>query len=184
MVQSNRCPRNCHSVLPDPSPPHEAREEDDARRRGRDLVGVHGHSPSRGRARRAARLSAAAPPPLPATVRPVLETLPALLPAQSGQQALRPASPALVRAEPSGRGLRGNFRGLAPAAVELADALCRLAGAEEARICRRADGRNRRKAAAGRDPRTGRSIAWAQPDPWRALPEKAGVLRFHAPEDV
>ncbi len=45
---------------------------------------------------------------------------------------LCPASSALVRAEPSGRGFRRNFRGVAAAAFELADALCRLASAEEA----------------------------------------------------
>ena len=138
-------------VLSRPSPPDETREENDARGRGRHLVRVHGHSPSRGRPCRAARLPAATPPALAAIVRPVLETLPALLPAQSGQPALCPASSALVRAEPSGRGFRRNLCGVVAAAVELADTLCRLAGAEEARICRRADGRDRREAAAGHD---------------------------------
>ena len=38
---------------------------------------------------------------------------PRLLPAQPGEQALRPASAALVRAEPSGRGFRRDLRGLA-----------------------------------------------------------------------
>ena len=84
---------------------------------------------------------------------------PALLPAQSGQPPLCPASSALVCAEPSGRGLRRNLRGMAAAAFELADALCRLAGAEEARICRRADGRNRRQTAAKHDARAARSAA-------------------------
>ena len=64
-------------------------------------------------------------------------------------QALCPASSALVRAEPSGRGFCRNLCGVVAPALELADALCRLAGAEEARICRRADGRDRREAAAG-----------------------------------
>ena len=67
------------------------------------------------------------------TVRPVLETLPALLPAQSRQPALCPAPSALVCAEPSGRGFRRDLCGMAAAAFELADTLCRLAGAEEAR---------------------------------------------------
>ena len=95
-----------------------------------------------------------------------------------------PASSALVRAEPSGRGFRRNLRGVAAAALELADALCRLAGAEEARICRRTDGRDRREAAAGHDAGACRSPARAQPDAWRALPEKAGVLRLQATEDL
>ncbi len=121
-----------HSVLSRPSPPDETREENDARGRGRHLVRVHGHPPSRGRPCRAARLPAAAPPALAAIVRPVFEALPALLPAQSGQPALCPASSALVRAEPSGRGFRRDLCGVVAAAVELADAVCRLAGAEEA----------------------------------------------------
>ncbi len=73
---------------------------------------------------------------------------PLLLPAQSGQPALCPASSALVRAKPSGRGFRRNLCGMVAAAVEMADTLCRLAGAEKARICRRTDGRDCRRAAA------------------------------------
>ena len=148
MVQPGQHPRHRDPVLSRPSPPDEAREEDDARRRGRHLVRVHGHSPARGRPHHAARLPAATPPALAAAVRPVVETLPALLPAQSRQPAFRPASAALVRAEPSGRGFRRDVRGVAAAALELAHALRRLAGAQEARICRRADGGNRGQAAA------------------------------------
>ena len=48
---------------------------------------------------------------------------------------------------PSGRGLRRDVRGLARAALGLAEALRRLAGAEEARVRRRADGRDRARAA-------------------------------------
>ena len=47
---------------------------------------------------------------------------PALLPSEPGQQGLRPASAALVRAEPSGRGFRRDVRGVADAALELAHA--------------------------------------------------------------
>src|SRR5262249_19112008 len=154
------------------------REENDARGRGQQLVRVHGHSPSRGRPCSAARLPVATPPALATVVRPVFETLPALLPAQSGQSELCPASSALVRAEPSGRGFGRNLGGVVAAAVELADPLRRLAGAEEARICRRADGRDCRGAAAGHDTGACRSAVRAQPNAWRALPEKAGVLRF------
>src|SRR6476646_3376390 len=149
MVQPGGCARHCDSLLSRPSPPDETREENDARGRGRHLARVHGHPPSRGRPCSAARLPAATPPALAAAVRPVLETLPALLPAQSGEPALCPASSALVCAEPSGRGFRRNLRSVAAATFELADALCRLAGAEEARICRRTDGRDRGEAAAG-----------------------------------
>ena len=61
-------------------------------------------------------------------------------------------------------------------ALELAQALCRLAGAEEARICRRADGRDRRReagadaAALQVDP-----LEPAQPDARRALRAEAGA---------
>src|SRR6185437_13028403 len=123
------------------------------------LVRVHGHSPPRGRPCRTARLPAAASPALAATVRSVLETLSAVLPAQSGQSPLCPASSALVRAEPSGRGFRRDLRGVAAAAFELADALRRLAGAEEARICRGVDGGDRRETPAGHDAGACRSAA-------------------------
>src|SRR5882757_7397168 len=132
MVQSGRCARHCDSLLSRPSPPDETREENDARGRGRHLVRVHGHSSSRGRPCRAARLPVATTPALATVVRRVIEALPALLPAQSGEPALCPTSSALVRAEPSGRGFRRNLCGLAAAAVELAEALYWLAGAEEA----------------------------------------------------
>src|SRR4051794_33247103 len=151
MVQPGRRARHRDPLLSRPSPPDEAREEDDVRRRGRNLARMHGHPPSRSGPRHTARLSAATPPALAAIVRPVVETLSALLPAQSGEQALRPASAAVVCAEPSGRGFRRDLCGVAAAALELADAICRLAGTEEARIYRRADGRDRGKAAAGHD---------------------------------
>src|SRR5882757_1428858 len=184
MVQPGGCARHCHSLLSRPSPPDETREENDARGRGRQLVRMHGHSPSRDGPCRAARLPAATPPALAAIVRPVFETLPALLPAQSGQPELCPAPSALVRAEPSGRGFRRNLCGVAAAAVELADALCRLAGAEKARICRRADERACRGASADCDTGSRRSAVQAQRNPWRALPEKAGVLYLRAAEDI
>jgi hypothetical protein len=129
-------------------------------------------------------LSIATPPALATVVRPVLETLPALLPPQSGQPALCPASSALVCAEPSGRGFRRNLCCVVAAAVELAGTLCRLAGAEEARVCRRAVGRDWRVAAASHDTGAFRSTVQTQRNAWRALPEKAGVLRLQATEDV
>src|SRR6185312_10618873 len=184
MVQPGRGARHCHPVLSCPSPPDETREENDARGRRRHLVRVHGHSPSRGRPCRAARLPVTTPPALATVVRTVLETLPALLPAQSGQPTICSASSALVRAEPSGRGLRRNLCGVVTAAIDLADTLCRLAGAEEARIYRRTDARDCREAAAGHDTGACRSTAAAQANAWRALPENAGVLRFQATEDV
>src|SRR5271154_2374795 len=84
-------------------------------------------------------LSALSPPPLAATVRPVVATLSALLPAQSGEPELCPAFAAVVRAKPSGRGFCRDLCGLAAPALALAFSLRRLAGAQEARICRRTD---------------------------------------------
>ena len=55
------------------------------------------------------------------------------------QQELRPAPRSVVRAEPSRRGLRRDVRGVADAGIELADALCGLAGDQEARVHGRAD---------------------------------------------
>ena len=67
---------------------------------------------------------------------PLIETLSEILPPEPCQPAFRPAPAALVCAEPSGRGLRRNICGLAATPLELAHALCRLAGTEEARIRR------------------------------------------------
>src|SRR5882757_3343147 len=184
MVQPGGCARHCHSLLSRPSPPDETREENDARGRGRQLVRMHGHSPSRDGSCRAARLPAATPPALAAIVRPAFETLPALLPAQSGQPALCPAPAALVRAEPSGRGFCRDFCGVAAAAFELANALRRLAGTQEARIRRRADGRDRREAASGYDARARRSAVSAEPDVGRPLQKEESILRVDATEDL
>ena len=107
------------------------------------------------------------PAALAGIVRPLLHPLSRLLPPQSGQQELRPASAPVVRAEPSGRGFRRDLRGLAAPALRLAQALRRLAGAQEARICRRADGARSR--ASGRSSRIVTRIdpiSTAQRDAW------------------
>ena len=62
-----------------------------------------------------------------------------VLRAQAVQQELRPAHRSLVRAEPSGRGLRRDVCGVADAGIELEAALRGVAGAGEARIHGRAD---------------------------------------------
>ena len=59
---------------------------------------------------------------------------PGVLHAEAVQQELRPAPRPLVRAEPSRRRLRRNVRRLARPAVDVGDALRRLAGAAQARI--------------------------------------------------
>ena len=74
----------------------------------------------------------APPPPLAAAVRPSSNRYPSYYRPNPASRQFRPASAAVVRAEPSRRGLRRDLRGLADAALELAQALRRLAGAEEA----------------------------------------------------
>src|SRR5437764_44781 len=111
-----------------------------------------------------------------ATVRAVFATLSEVLPAQSGEQKFRPAPAPVVRAEPSRRGFRRNIRRMAAAALELAHALCRVAGAQETGICRRADGGNRHAAAAAHPARAGRAALAAHADLGRALPQEAGAL--------
>ena len=106
------------------------------------------------RSRGHACLSALSPPPLAAIVRSVVAALSALLPAEPGEPQSRPAFAAVVRAEPSRRGFRRDFCGVAAAALAMAHALCRLAGAQEARICRRTDGA--RSPASGRCSRIGK----------------------------
>ena len=72
--------------------------------------------------------------------RPIVEALPTILSAKSGQSPLRQSSAAVVRTEPPGRGFRRDLCGVADAPLELAQALCPMARAEETAICRRADG--------------------------------------------
>src|SRR5262249_12966828 len=106
--------------------------------------GMHAHPPARNRACRTALLSIAAASALATAVRSIFDPLSGLLPAKPGQQELCPTSATLVCAEPSGRRFRRDLRRLAQATLRLAHALCRMAGAEEARICRRAHGRDRK----------------------------------------
>ena len=87
------------------------------------------------------RLQAAAAAPPAAALRAVLHGVSQLLHAEAVQQELRAASRQLVRAEPSGRRLRRDLRGVAEPRVGLAHPLRRLAGAQEARVHGRADDR-------------------------------------------
>ena len=66
-----------------------------------------------------------------------------VLHAEAVQQELRPAPRSLVRAEPSRRRFRRNVRRVARPAVDVGDALRRLAGAAQARIHGPADARAR-----------------------------------------
>src|SRR5262249_12886252 len=163
-------------VLSGPSPPDAARAQDDPRRRRRDGAGAHAHSASRSRPRGASVLSVAAPAPVAGTLRRVLDPLPEILSAEPRHPPARLSSPVVVRAERRRRGFRGEFRGVAAAPLELAQALRRMAGAEEAAICRRADGRDRRAEAGGHAPAAGRTAEPAHPDARRALRKETDPL--------
>src|SRR5262249_6249605 len=165
-------------------PPDADRGQDDILRVWRDVAGVHAHSASRSRPRAASVLSVAAPAPVAGTLRRVLDPLPEILSAEPGQPALRLSSPAVVRAEPPGRGFRRDFRGVADAPLELAQALRRMARAEEAAICQGADGRDRREKAGGHAPAAGRAAEPAHPDARRALRKETGPLRDRLSEDL
>ena len=86
-----------------------------------------------------------------AALRPAVDAVSGLLPAEAVLEELRPAPRLVVRAEPSRRGFRRDVRRLAHARQRLAPALRRLAGAAEARVHGRADARTRGQAAAGLD---------------------------------
>src|SRR5690349_11103376 len=97
-----------HPLLPRPSAPHEAREVPDARGRGRDAGMVPADPPARGRSRLRQRVRAPEPAPAPAPLRPPVGALSRLLPAEAVLEKFRPPPRLVVRAEPPGRGLRGD----------------------------------------------------------------------------
>src|SRR5439155_10889646 len=160
------------------------RAQDDDRRRRRHGGRLHAHSPPRVRPCGAGRLSAAPAAPLAGALRPLIAALPAILPAESGEPPLRLSSAALVRAEPSRRGLCRNVRGVADAALELAQALCRMAGTQEIGICRRADGGDRGAEAAGHAPAARRAAEPADANAGRALREEADASFHRLSEDL
>ena len=90
---------------------------------------------------------------------------------------LRAAPGSLVRAEPSDRGLRRDIRGVAAAALALAQPVRGLAGAGEARVrgstMRDLEGRRAVRLVARRDRAAGGQSPHAAP----ALPAQAGALR-------
>ena len=184
MVQPGELAGHRHAVLSRPSAADAAGKEIDHRRRGRHLEFVHEYSAPRSRPCGAAFLQASSPAPLAAVVRRDLQTLPALLSAEPRQPQLRPAFAAVVRAEPSRRGFRRDFCSVAAAALELAHALYRLAGVEEAQICRRADAGNRRQAAVPHQPGKGRSAQHVPRDARRVLQEQARALSGRSAADL
>src|SRR5262249_486336 len=152
-------------------------------RRG-DGGGVYANSPPRSRPCRAAGLLVEPPAPLAGAVRPVVEALPTILSAKSGQSPLRQSFAAVVRTEPPGRGFRRDLCGVADAPLELAQALCPMARAEETAICRRADGCDRRPDAARHAPHAGRPADPADPAPRRPLRKETGPPCNRPSEDL
>ena len=113
------------------------------------------------------------PPPLAAALRPLLDPLSALLPAEPVEPQLRPASAPVVRAEPPRRGFRRDLRRVAEPALQLAQALPGMAGAEEAQLRRRADARDRRRQAGAHPPSRRRSGQPARQHSGGILPPQA-----------
>ncbi len=106
MVLPRRRARGRHPLLPGASPPRAARTRPDAGGRGWHRGVVPENPPPRGGACHRQRLQAAPAAPAAAAVRPVVSAVSRLLHAETLQQELRPAPRQLVRAKPSGRGLR------------------------------------------------------------------------------
>src|SRR5262249_60104610 len=102
VVQPRRHVRHRYSLLPRPPPPDAARAQKDDRRRRGGGGGLYAHSAPRSRPCSAGGLSVAPPAPLARAVRPIVEALPTILSAKSGQSPLRLSSAAVVRAEPPG----------------------------------------------------------------------------------
>src|SRR5262249_50792924 len=134
--------------------------------------------------RRAGCLSVAAPAPLAGAVRPLIDALPQSLSAESREPPPRLSPAAVVRAKPSRRGLCRDVRGVAHAALQLAQALRPLAGAEETSIRRRADDRDRQAQAGGDAPLQGRAAEPAHADAGRTLQEEAGALRAQSSQNL
>src|SRR5690606_15863840 len=131
-----------------------------------------------------ARLAAPPPAPVAGAVRAVVPPLPRVLPAQPGQPPLRPAPEALLRPEPSRRGLRRDLRRLAPSPLRLAEAVRGVAGVAEARVRGRADGRAARPHRAGPPPADGGAALLGADDAGRALPAQARVVRAGLPDQL
>src|SRR5450759_1072523 len=124
---------------------------------------MHADPAARVRPCHAARLSSAPAARMAATLRPVVHQVSRVVPAESGQQEIRPAPASLVRAKPPRRGLRRDLRRLAGAAFRLAAALRWLARLPEVAVCRPFDEGTRRGKAPGDYTYRRRSGAHAHP---------------------
>ena len=146
VVLARRHARHRDSVLPCAPAIAAARAALHARGRGRQRQMAHAHPAARGRARDRHRVRAAPSQDLAADVRQGLAPLSvAVLPA-ARQSPVRAAPRPLVCAESPDRGLRRDVRGVARAALALAQPVRGLAGARQARVRRSHDARPRRPA--------------------------------------
>src|SRR6059058_3461353 len=181
MVHARRRPWRRDPVLSRASAPRASGARADARgRRGRSRL-VPQDSASRGRPRNRQRVPAAATPDEAAAVRQPRDRVSGVLHAEAVQQKLRPPSRSLVRAKPSGRGLRRNVRRVARSRVDVGDALRRVAGTAQARIHGSPDAAAFTRAAEGQVEARGRSAPAAEEDASRALSQEARALRPRSP---
>ena len=157
----------------------QAGTDDDGRGGGRQPQVASPHHASRSRPCHRQCLRAQAPGRLAARIRPCVGTLPRHLFAAPEQPSPRAAPRALVRAEPPDGGLRGDVRRLAAAEGALAPRLCRLAGAQEARVRRCTDGRDREQQAEAPQPVGHRAVTPGRADAGGVLPPEARALRRH-----
>ena len=141
VVHAGRRARHRDPVLPGASAPGAARVRADARGRGRHAGMVHAHPAARDRPRASTTPTACAAAAGGSSSSACRRTAyPEYYTPRPYSRSFVAAPRALVRAEPSRRGLRRDVRRLADARFAVAEALPGLAGAQEARVRRRADG--------------------------------------------
>ena len=176
LVHARRRAGDRHPPLSGAPAADEARALADARGRGRQSPGVPAHPAPRVRARHPARLPARSPRRVAPALRQPDSQVPRGLPAQPREPALRAAPAALLRQEPSGRGLRRDVRRLAAAAQRVAAALCGMASAQEVGVRRPPDERARRRGAAGAEPSSAGTAGPAHHDPRPVLRREARAV--------
>src|SRR6266849_8253087 len=177
MVHAGRRTRHCHPVLPGAPAPRETRARADAGGRRRRSGLLSEDPAARGRPRDRQCLPAPPAPGEAAPVRDAGHALSRVLHAQTLQQELRAAPGPLVRPEPSRRGFRRNLCRLARPALDVADALRRMAGPAQAGVHGSPDARRGARTAEREIHAGGGPALAAAEDPRRALPPQARALR-------
>ncbi len=184
MVLPGRRPRGRHPLLSRASAPGAPGREADPRGRRRHARVVPQDPAPRGGPRHRERVPPAPAAAAPVPLRPQLGAVPEVLPAPALQPQLRGPPRRVLRAEPPGRGLRGDLRRLAHPRIPLAGALRGLARPAQARIRGRAHARAGRSHAPGADAADGGSSLPDPQDPARALSREAAALRARPPEGL